>query len=83
MVSVYKVSDHHLEVVLPHLLTFIGKSELEILNRTEEKATFYNVTLSGFEVPLQAYVVHITSVRCSVPNSGEYCGFEIFYLLYV
>lgn len=69
IVDVYKVANRHLEVTLPNLVSFILKSELDILHRTEEKATFYNVTLAGLEIPLQAYVVDITSIQCAERNS--------------
>ena len=75
--ELYPLSERHLEYntsgVVDFLLGFPRSlmSVDVIVNKTAPGAIFYNITLGGLEIPLQAYTVHLTSVRCTEDAPGE------------
>jgi hypothetical protein len=48
-----------------------------LIERTAPNALFYNITLSGLEIPLQAPTVHIECLECSDAATGDVSFYSI------
>ena len=77
--ELYRISSRHLEVNVTDLIGFMtglphSVNALEVVvPNTEAGAVFYNVTLRGLSVPLQAYQMYLTCLQCkSTPPEGKW-----------
>lgn len=65
-----------IEYNITDLLTFVSRfptslMELDmVVKKTQKGALYYNITLRGLEVPLQAYEAYVTRISCE-ENSGR------------
>ena len=75
--ELYQVSRRHLQFNVTDILAFIFDfpnsmtSPKIVIPATETGAVFYNVTLQGLTVPLQAYTAWLTCLDCASATSGN------------
>lgn len=68
--ELYDVSKRDISINVTSLLDFVTSfpksvlSEDVIVNKTEPSAVFYNISLGGLDIPLQAYTVHLLALSC-------------------
>lgn len=69
--ELYTIKKRWLEYNVTDLWAFLttfptSLMELDVvIKETQYKALYYNITLRGLEVPLQAYEAYITPVKCT------------------
>lgn len=75
--EVYNTTERHLEVNVSGMMDFLRNfpsaimAEDVILTRTAPNAVFYNISLLGLGIPLQAYTVHLETVQCTDVLTGR------------
>ena len=73
--ELYDVGDRHVSHRLPDLLQFLRTlpgavfGRQAVLNATQANAVFYNVSLAGLEMPLQAYTAHLRRLQCTAAET--------------
>ena len=76
--ELYQPSKRHIEFNVTDILAFLWDfphsvaSPRVVLPTTETGAVFYNITLSGLAIPLQAYTAHLTCLECTSTPQGTY-----------
>ena len=74
--DLYETSERHLQYNASGLLSFLGSFPTSamtpevVISSSAPGAIFYNITLSGLDIPLQAYTAHIYTKSCKDSSSG-------------
>ncbi|ELU07106.1 hypothetical protein CAPTEDRAFT_189001 [Capitella teleta] len=78
--ELYNITERHLDYNITGILDFFRNfpssvmAEGVLIERTAPNAIFYNITLNGLEIPLQAHTVHVECVKCSDAATAANAG---------
>jgi len=82
--EMYQVSKRHVAHNVTSFVDFFVNfpnrfwSKQIIINATRPRAIFYNVSLQGLDIPLQAYTMHINCIQCNdsvATGDSSLCSF--------
>lgn len=75
----FLLTDRNIQYTVTNLLMFLRGitrglyHEDVVIPETTPKAVFYNISLDGLDIPLQAYTAHLTILQCTEDSKiGNY-----------